>query len=107
MLLYRLSTNALQGLVRLATPSDYEVMDGRVEFLGMTMKEFVFYAPVLWKGFPSIAYPCWVHCGRTSLHNLMNKRIQIVAEIILNTMAGASDGFAKYSMATVWLQYKI
>ena len=87
----------------LATPSNYEVMDGRVKFLGLIMKEFVFCASILQKEFPStsIAYPCWDHCGRTSLRNLMNKRIQIVAEIIPNTMASASDGFAKYLITTV------
>ena len=93
--------NSLQGSVRLATPSNYEVMDGRVKFLGLTMEGFVFYAPILRKGFPSIAYPCWDHRGRTSLHNLMNERIQIVAEAIPNTKADGSDGFAKYLIATV------
>ena len=57
------------------------------------MEGFVFYAPILRKGLPSI--------GRTSLCNLMNERIQIVAEIIPNTKADGSNGFAKYLIATV------
>ena len=43
--------NSLQGLVRLATPSNYEVMDGRVKSLGLTMEEFVFMHLSYGKGF--------------------------------------------------------
>ena len=47
--------NPLQGLVRLATPSNYKVMGGRVKFLGLTiyiyMEGFVFMHLFYGKGF--------------------------------------------------------
>ena len=45
------------------------------------MTGFVYFAPILRK-YPSVAYPCWDHSGRTSIRNLMNEKIKIVAEVL-------------------------
>lgn len=45
------------------------------------MKGLEFYTPVLHRGYPSIAYPCWDHCGRTSIRNLMNDKAHIVMKL--------------------------
>ena len=44
----------------------------------------------------SIAYPCWDHSGRTSVRNLMNEKIEIVAEVL----PISKDSIQKYSLAT-------
>ena len=90
------ASNSLRALVTLATPSTYVNISSNVKFLGLPMDGFVFYAPVLRKGYASIAYPCWDHCGRTAIRNLMNENIKIVAEVI-----PCSDGSLTYSMATI------
>uniref|UniRef100_A0A1X7T1T9 Uncharacterized protein n=1 Tax=Amphimedon queenslandica TaxID=400682 RepID=A0A1X7T1T9_AMPQE len=36
--------------------------------------------PIIRKGYPSIAYPCWNHLSRTAVCNLLNIKISIVAE---------------------------
>ena len=60
------------------------------------MKGFVFHAPIL-REFPSIAYPCWDHSGRTPIRNLMNQKIKIVAEVLPQS----AENIQKYSLATI------
>ena len=38
-------------------------------------------APCFCKKYPSIAYACWDHSGRTVLRNLMNRNRTIIAEV--------------------------
>jgi len=90
------ASNSLRGLLTLATPHTYANADSNIKFLGLPVNGFAYYAPVLRKGYPSIAYPCWDHCGRTAIHNLMNENIKIVAKVIPCT-----DGSLTYSIATI------
>ena len=60
------------------------------------MSGFAYFAPVLQKGYLSIAYSCWDHCGRTAIRNLMNENIKVVAEVI-----SGADGSLTYSLATI------
>ena len=62
------------------------------------MTGFVYFAPILRKGYLSIAYPCWDHCRRTSICNLMNASISTVAEVTPSNIT--PDNCVKYSVAT-------
>ena len=82
----------------MASPTTYSKLGFPLKFLGLNMKNFVFFAPFIRSSFPSIAYPCWDHSGRTSIRNLMNVNIKIVAEVLPSSGA---DSTAKYSLATI------
>lgn len=86
--------NSLCALVKLASPSTFQNFDNQIKFVGLKMKGFVFYAPIL-REVPSIAYPCWDHSGRTSIRNLMNENIKIVCEVL------PPSNIQKYSFATI------
>ena len=88
--------NALKGLILLASPSTFCFSE--VHYMGLPIKGFVFFAPILRSPYPSIAYPCWDHSSRTSVRNLMNN-ISIVSE----THAKFKDGLQHYSTATIKL----
>ena len=87
--------NSLNALIKLASPLTFEKFLKQIRFVGLKMKGFVFYAPIL-REFPSIAYPCWDHSGRTSIRNLMNQKIKIVAEVLPQS----AENIQKYSLAT-------
>ena len=89
--------NFLCALVKLASPSTFHKFDDRIRFVGLKMKEFVFYAPIL-REIPSIAYPCWDHSGRTSIRNLMNENIKVVCEVI----PPSNSMIQRYSFATIY-----
>ena len=93
------ANNSLNALIKLGTPKTYKNLhlNKDIKFIGLNMKGFVFHAPILRKSYPSIAYPCWDHSGRTSLRNLMNENIKIVAEVLPES----ADGIKRYSIATV------
>ena len=93
------ASNALNALVKLASPATYSKLKSPLNFLGLPMDNFVF-APVIHSSFPSIAYPCWDHSGRTSICNLMNENIKIVAKV-LPPGPRSIDSTAKYSLATI------
>ena len=76
------ASNALNALLKLATPTEYLVDNLKVSFLGLRRTDFYLFAPFFRSGFPSIAYPCWDHSGRTVLRNLMRR--DIVAEVSTN-----------------------
>ena len=61
------------------------------------MEGFVFFSPFLRPDFPSIAYPCWDHSGRTLLRNLMNSKISVVAGILPDSQ----DCIKKYKIASI------
>ena len=89
------ASNALNALIRLASPTTF--LSGLdIKFVGLPRQDFVFYAPVLRNGYPSIAYPCWDHSGRTVLRNLMNRKISITASIGNNT-----DHISKAKVASI------
>ena len=90
------ASNSLRALITLATPSTYVKVNSNLKFLGLPISGFAYFASVLRKGYPSIAYPCWDHCGRTAIRNLMNENIKIVAEVI-----SGADGSLTYSLATI------
>ena len=73
------ASNSLNALLKLATPIQY-LLDHDICFLGLSRKDYFLFAPFFRSGFPSIAYPCWDHSGRTFLRNLMNRERTIVAE---------------------------
>ena len=72
--------NALNALIKLASPTIFQC-ELSITFVSSPRQDFIFYAPVLRAGYPSIAYPCWDHSGHTVLRNLMNKKIRIIASI--------------------------
>ena len=74
------ASNSLNALIKLATPTGYLVKH-KISFLGLKLKGFYLYAPFFCNNFPSIAYACWDHSGRTVLRNLMNQNRTIIAEI--------------------------
>ena len=88
--------NSFNALIKLASPLTFEKFVQQIRFVGLKMKGFVFYAPIL-REFPSIAYPCWDHSGRTSIRNLMNQKIKIVAEVLPQS----AENIQKYSLATI------
>ena len=95
------ASNSLGALICLNSPSTYyKHLDGAVynsvQFLGLDRADFVFFAPILRNPFPSIAYPCWDHSGRTVLRNLMNMNIMIVAEVLPD-----ANGFQEYKVASI------
>ena len=94
------ASNSLRALVTLATPKSYQQLQRKVRFIGLPMTGFAYYAPILHKGYPSIAYPCWDHCGRTSIRNLMNANISIVTEVI-PPASNTTPDCIKYSTATI------
>ena len=94
-----LASSSLRALVTLATPKSYQWLQKKLRFLGLPMTGFAYFAPILCKGYLSIAYPCWDHCERTSIRNLMNANISIVAEVIPSNTA--PDNCIKYSVATI------
>ena len=61
------ASNALNALVKLASPTTYSDLGFPLKFHGLNMKNFVFFVPFVHSNFPSIAYPCWNHSGRTSI----------------------------------------
>lgn len=83
------ASNCLKALVLLASPKTYSNAGVSVDFLSLSRKDFIFKAPIL-RSFPSIAYPCWDHSGRTSLRNLMNQNI-----------SSNKHGMQEYSVATI------
>lgn len=72
--------NALNALIKLASPSTYTATFPvhSFPFIGLPTKTFRFYVSFLRPGYPSIAYPCWDHSGRTVIRNLTNDKIDIV-----------------------------
>ena len=70
----------MKALIKLATPSGY-LVEHKISFLGLKLNGFNLYAPFFRSNFPSIAYACWDHSGRTVLRNLMNKNRIIIAQI--------------------------
>ena len=74
------ASNSLKALIKLATPSGY-LVEHKISFLGLKLNGFNLYAPFFRSNFPSIAYACWDHSGRTVLRNLMNKNRIIIAQI--------------------------
>lgn len=76
------ASNALSALVMLATPSTYSGLNKTPMFVGMSISNYRFYAPILRPPFSAIAYPCWDHSGRTVVRNLMNENITLVCGIL-------------------------
>jgi hypothetical protein len=72
--------NALNALLKLATPTEYLVNRG-IPFLGLQCKGYYLLAPFFREGFPSIAYACWDHSARTVVCNLLNQNHALVAEV--------------------------
>ena len=73
------ASNSLGALEKLALPNCY-MTALHVKYLALPLQGFIYGAPILRKGYPSIAYPCWDHCSRTSVRNLLNSNISIVAD---------------------------
>ena len=90
------ASNALSGLRMLASPKTYD-MNRDIQFLGLPREDFVFFAPMLRCGYPSIAYPCWDHSGRTVVRNLMNSKISVVAGVV----PAEKNQLQLYSIATI------
>lgn len=74
------ASNSLNALIKLGTPSKY-LVDHQLSFLGLQLKGYRLLAPFFRKNYPSIAYACWDHSGRTVLRNLMNQNRTIIAEV--------------------------
>lgn len=74
------ASNALNALLMLATPTRYLAKDLNVAYLGLSRPDFYLFAPFFRSSYPSIAYPCWDHSGRTVLRNLASSKREIVAE---------------------------
>ena len=93
------AANALNALIKLASPSTYtrKLPAHPLQFVGLPIKNFTFYAPFLRQGYPSIAYPCWDHSGRTVVKNLMNENITIVSGVLCDH----KDGLKRYHTATI------
>ena len=91
------ASNALKALIKNASPNTYKNLQTDLKFLGLDADDFVYFAPVLCSGYPCISYPCWDHSSRTSVRNLMNQNIQIVAKVLIDE----KDGFTKYTLASI------
>ena len=91
------ASNSLRALIKNASPATFETLTSPVKHFGLLLDDFVYLAPVLRAGYPTISYPCWDHSGRTSVRNLMNQNIQIVAAVI----PGVSDGLQQYKIASI------
>ena len=74
------ASNSLNSLIKLGTPSKY-LIDHHLSFIGLQLKGYCLLAPFFRKKYPSIAYACWDHSGRTVLRNLMNRNRTIIAEV--------------------------
>ena len=90
------ASNALNGLLFLASPSTYTLPGISIKFLGLPRSDYCFFAPFIRSSFPSIAYPCWDHSARTVLRNLMNNRLTLVCGKLDNTA-----GFQNYEIADI------
>ena len=75
------ASNSLNALITLATPTEHLVKELKVAYLGLQRTDYYLFAP-FFRLYPSIAYPCWDHSGRTVLRNLTNSKREIVAERI-------------------------
>lgn len=75
------ASNALNALLLLATPTRY-LVGQNISFLGLSLPDYFLFSPFLRTAYPSIAYPCWDHSGRTVVRNLMNLNRNIVSEVI-------------------------
>uniref|UniRef100_A0A1X7VFT4 Uncharacterized protein n=1 Tax=Amphimedon queenslandica TaxID=400682 RepID=A0A1X7VFT4_AMPQE len=73
------AANSLCALEKLALPNDF-LNDAGVKYLTLPIHGFIYVAPILRKGYPSIAYPCWDHSSRAAVRNLLSSKISIVAE---------------------------
>uniref|UniRef100_A0A1X7U6J9 Uncharacterized protein n=1 Tax=Amphimedon queenslandica TaxID=400682 RepID=A0A1X7U6J9_AMPQE len=73
------AANSLGALEKLLLPNSY-LQSLHIKYLVLPMPSFIYAAPILRKGYPTIAYPCWDHSSRTSVRNLLNSRISIIAE---------------------------
>lgn len=71
------ASNSLKVLEKLALPNMHFNSNG-VKYIGLNTSGFIYVAPVLRAGYPSIAYPCWDHSARTAVRNLLNSNISIV-----------------------------
>ena len=91
------ASNSLSGLMQQASPDTYTGLDKTLYFIGLSSPGFRFYAPVFRAPYPSIAYPCWDHSGRTVVRNLMNTNITIVCGILPNS----GDGMQCYQTACI------
>ena len=89
------ASNALNALIKLASPTTF-LRELNIKYVGLPRKDFIFYAPVLRNGYPSIAYPCWDHSGRTVLRNLMNQKLTITASI-----SNQGDHISKAKVASI------
>ena len=85
------------ALIFLASPSTYVLPELSLSFLGLPCQDYFFFAPFLRQAYPSIAYPCWDHSGRTVLRNLMNDRLTLNC----GNFGGTTDGFQRYQTADV------
>ena len=91
------ASNALGGLLKLASPSTYAEAGLETEFIGLRRNDF--FAPILCPNYPTIAYPFWDHSSRTSVRNLMNGNISIVSEEL--DISNKSDNTNLYKVATI------
>ena len=66
------ASNALSALIMLATSSTCD-LDKVPMFIGLSNPHYQLYAPIFRPPFPTIAYPCWNHSGRTVIKNLTNE----------------------------------
>lgn len=80
-----------------ASPDTYSCLNKTLYFIGLSIPGFRFYAPIFRAPYPSIAYPCWDHSGRTVVRNLMNENITIVCGILPNS----GDGLQCYQTACI------
>ena len=88
--------NALNSLVKLASPTTFLSNLPQVKFIGLPISGFRFFAPFL-RTYPSIAYPCWDHSGRSVVRNLMNEKITIVCSVLPDH----GDGMQVYQTASI------
>ena len=91
------ASNSLNALIFLASPSTYDQLSVSLVFVGLPRSDYCFFAPFLRQSYPSIAYPCWDHSGRTVLRNLMNTRLTLVS----GKLARTQDGFQQYKTADI------
>ena len=67
------AANSLNALIKLASSETFKGFT--LSYIGLPLEDYVFCAPFLRPAYPSIAYPCWDHSGRTVLRNLMNANV--------------------------------
>ena len=90
------AANALNVLIKLASPSTFISLLPEIHFLGLPISDFYFFATLL-RLYPSIACPCWDHSSRTVVRNLMNDNITIVC----GTISNQGDGIQLYQAASI------